>query len=66
MLLFLQVIAAILGCLLFMAAFLMCWLASKLHSALLSANDPNKNVDDLVRDSRHYSDSGYTGRPTTQ
>ncbi|ENN73640.1 hypothetical protein YQE_09886, partial [Dendroctonus ponderosae] len=59
-------IAAILGCLLFMAAFLMCWLASKLHSALVAANDPNKSVEEYVREGRHYSDSCYTGRATTQ
>ncbi|KAL1517376.1 hypothetical protein ABEB36_001146 [Hypothenemus hampei] len=57
-------IAAILGCLLFMAAFLMCWLASKLHTALLVANDSSKHVDDMM--SRHYNDSCYTGRATTQ
>ncbi|CAG9761504.1 unnamed protein product [Ceutorhynchus assimilis] len=60
------VVAAILGCLLFLAAFLMCWLASKLHSALLAANDSNTNVDDMVRENRHYSESCYTGRATTQ
>ncbi|KAH1008585.1 uncharacterized protein LOC109541770 [Dendroctonus ponderosae] len=59
-------IAAILGCLLFLAAFLMCWLASKLHSALVAANDPNKSVEEYVREGRHYSDSCYTGRATTQ
>ncbi|XP_050300884.1 uncharacterized protein LOC126739301 [Anthonomus grandis grandis] len=61
-------VAAILGCLLFMAAFLMCWLASKLHTALLVANESNKNVDDYVRENRNYiSDSClYTGRGTTQ
>lgn len=60
------VVAAILGCLLFMAAFIMCWLATKLHSALMETNESGKNVDDFVRESRHYSESCYTGRPTTQ
>nr|CAI5843263.1 unnamed protein product [Callosobruchus analis] len=61
------VIAAILGCLLFLSAFIMCWLASKLHSVLLGAAVENKNIDQFVRD-RRYSDSGcgYTGRATTQ
>ncbi|KAF7284951.1 hypothetical protein GWI33_013743 [Rhynchophorus ferrugineus] len=60
------VVAAILGCLLFMAAFIMCWLASKLHAAILGTNEPSKSVDDFVRDSRHYAESCYTGRPITQ
>nr|CAH7727067.1 unnamed protein product [Callosobruchus chinensis] len=61
------VIAAILGCLLFLSAFIMCWLASKLHSVLLGAAVESKNMDQFVRD-RRYSDSGcgYTGRATTQ
>ncbi|KAJ8958162.1 hypothetical protein NQ318_006101 [Aromia moschata] len=58
-------IAAILGCLLFMSAFIMCWLASRLHSALLGAAGDNKNIDQLVRESSRYSESGYTGRATT-
>ncbi|CAG9864351.1 unnamed protein product, partial [Phyllotreta striolata] len=60
------VIAAILGALLFLSAFVMCWLASKLHSTLMGVNGDGKNIDQLVRDSRRYSDSGYTGRATTQ
>ncbi|XP_066138940.1 uncharacterized protein [Euwallacea fornicatus] len=56
-------IAAVLGCLLFMAAFLMCWLASRLHSALLTAGNSGKHVDDLTR---RYNESCYTGRATTQ
>ncbi|GJQ71196.1 hypothetical protein Trydic_g1093 [Trypoxylus dichotomus] len=59
------VIATILGCLLFMSAFIMCWLASRLHAALIGS-DGNKNIDQLVRESRHFSDSGYTGRAMTQ
>lgn len=60
------VVAAILGCLLFLSAFIMCWLASRLHSVLVGAANSNKNIDQLVRESRHYLDSGYTGRATTQ
>lgn len=56
------VIAAILGCLLFLSAFIMCWLALRLHGALLGT----KSIDHLVGDSRHYPETGYTGRPTTQ
>ncbi|EFA00531.2 uncharacterized protein LOC100142231 [Tribolium castaneum] len=59
-------VAAILGCLLFLSAFVMCWLASRLHSALVGTVNTNKNIDELVRESRHYSESGYTGRATTQ
>lgn len=61
------VIAAILGCLLFLSAFIMCWLASRLHSVLVGTVNTSKNIDQLVRESRNsYSESGYTGRPTTQ
>ncbi|KAJ8924904.1 hypothetical protein NQ315_001061 [Exocentrus adspersus] len=60
------VIAAILGCLLFMSAFIMCWLATRLHSALIGAANDCKNIDELVRESSRYSESGYTGRATTQ
>ncbi|XP_060535294.1 uncharacterized protein LOC132707445 [Cylas formicarius] len=60
------VIAAILGCLLFMSAFIMCWLASKLHSAIVGTAESHKNIEDLVREGRHYGDACYTGRPTTQ
>lgn len=60
------VIAAILGCLLFLSAFIMCWLATRLHTALVGAAASSKNLDQLVRDSRCYSESGYTGRATTQ
>lgn len=60
-------IAAVLGCLLFMSAFVMCWLASRLHGALIGAVNTHKNIDQLVR---NYPDTGigggYTGRPTTQ
>ncbi|KAL3285289.1 hypothetical protein HHI36_019399 [Cryptolaemus montrouzieri] len=59
------VIAAILGSLLFLSAFIMCWLASRLHSALLGAVHAGKSLDQLVRESRNYSESCYTGRPTT-
>ncbi|XP_044270928.1 uncharacterized protein LOC123015308 [Tribolium madens] len=59
-------VAAILGCLLFLSAFVMCWLASRLHSALIGTVNTSKNIDELVRESRHYSESGYTGRATTQ
>ena len=60
------IVATILGCLLFMSALIMCWLASRLHSALVGTNSVHKNIDQLVRESRHYKDSGYTGRATTQ
>lgn len=60
------VIAAILGCLLFLSAFIMCWLASKLHHVLIGATNHNKNIDQLVREARSYSESSYTGRATTQ
>lgn len=59
------VIAAILGCLLFLSAFIMCWLASRLHSVLVGTVNTSKNIDQLVRESRSYSESSYTGRPTT-
>lgn len=60
------VIAAILGCLLFLSAFIMCWLATRLHSALVGAVNNNKSLDQLVRESRNFPEKGYTGRPTTQ
>ncbi|XP_044767153.1 uncharacterized protein LOC123323025 isoform X2 [Coccinella septempunctata] len=60
------VIAAILGCLLFLSAFIMCWLATRLHSALIGAVNTGKSIDQLVRESRNYSESCYTGRPITQ
>nr|XP_023015712.1 uncharacterized protein LOC111505174 [Leptinotarsa decemlineata] len=60
------VIVAILGCLLFLSAFLMFWLTTRLHSALLMADNKNKNIDQLVRDAKKYSVSGYMGRATTQ
>ncbi|KAG5885120.1 hypothetical protein JTB14_037912 [Gonioctena quinquepunctata] len=60
------VIVAILGSLLFLSAFLMFWLATRLHSALVNTADERKNVDQLVRDTQRYSDSGYMGRATTQ
>lgn len=59
------VIAAILGCLLFLSAFIMCWLASRLHSVLVGTVSTSKSIDQLVRESRCYSESSYTGRPTT-
>ncbi|XP_072382491.1 uncharacterized protein [Diabrotica undecimpunctata] len=61
------IVAAILGALLFLSAFVMCWLATKLHTALIGASTDGKNIDQLVRD-RRFSDSGsgYTGRATTQ
>lgn len=59
-------IAAILGCLLFLSAFIMCWLASRLHSALVGAVNTGKNIDQLVRESRNFPETGYTGRPITQ
>lgn len=64
-------IAAILGCLLFLSAFAMCWLATRLHTAVVG-NVSEKSIDRLVRDhSRRFSstgrdNTGYTGRATTQ
>lgn len=58
------VIAAILGCLLFMSAFVMCWLATRLHTTLLG-NGKLANIDQLVRESRGI-DTVYMGRATTQ
>ncbi|KAF2899862.1 hypothetical protein ILUMI_06324 [Ignelater luminosus] len=61
------VIAGVLGCLLFLSAFIMCWLALRLHTALLGGVNGTKNIDQLVGNSgRHYHETGYTGRPTTQ
>ncbi|XP_069702001.1 uncharacterized protein [Periplaneta americana] len=70
------VIAAVLGCLLFLSAFIMCYLVSRLHSALSSTHHA-RSIDQLVRDhKRKYSiapgetpvtdTSGYTGRNTVQ
>ncbi|GLV45873.1 uncharacterized protein CBL_11670 [Carabus blaptoides fortunei] len=64
-------IAAILGCLLFLSALAMCWLATRLHAAVVG-NVSEKSIDRLVRDhSRRFSstgrdNTGYTGRATTQ
>lgn len=60
------VIAGILGCLLLFSAVIMCWLANKLHVALVGNTNSQKNFDELVRESRRYNESGYTGRATTQ
>nr|XP_050853956.1 uncharacterized protein LOC127065539 [Vespula vulgaris] len=57
-----------LGALLVLSAFIMCYLASRLHN-LSSSISQNKSIDDLVRDrARKYCDatSGYTGRSTVQ
>lgn len=70
------VIASVLGCLLFLSAFIMCYLVSRLHSALASPHR-TRSIDQLVRDhKRKYSvdpgdiavvdTSGYTGRNTVQ
>lgn len=59
-------ISAVLGCLLLFSAVIMCWLANKLHITLLTTASSQKNIDELVRDSRRYSETGYTGRATTQ
>ncbi|KAB0796108.1 hypothetical protein PPYR_10169 [Photinus pyralis] len=59
------VIAAILGCLLFLSAFIMCWLALRLHTALLGGFNVSKSLNDYGKDGRLY-ESGYTGRATTQ
>ena len=70
------VIASVLGCLLFLSAFIMCYLVSRLHSALASPHRL-RSIDQLVRDHKQkYSagpgeiavvdTSGYTGRNTVQ
>ncbi|PSN32418.1 hypothetical protein C0J52_17544, partial [Blattella germanica] len=68
------VIAAVLGCLLFLSAFIMCYLVSRLHSALAPPQQ-TRTIDQVVRDhKRKYSiapgevidTSGYTGRNTVQ
>lgn len=61
-------IATGLGALLVLSAFIMCYLASRLHN-LSSATPQNKSIDELVRDrARKYSETtpGYTGRSTVQ
>lgn len=60
------VIAAVLGCLLFLSAFIMCWLALRLHTALMGGINEPKGIDQLIGERRHYNEKGYTGRPTTQ
>jgi hypothetical protein len=70
------VIAGVLGCLLFLSAFIMCYLVSRLHSTLASTQHA-RSIDQIVRDhKRTYSvgpsdiavveTSGYTGRNTVQ
>jgi hypothetical protein len=61
-------VATGLGALLVLSAFIMCYLASRLHS-VSSTIRQNKTIDELVRDrSRKYCDTtpGYTGRSTMQ
>jgi len=61
-------VATGLGALLVLSAFIMCYLASRLHN-LSSTVQQNKSIDELVRDrTRKYCDStsGYTGRSTVQ
>lgn len=72
-------VSGVLGALLFLSALAMCWLAAKLHQAILG-NHKGVSIDQLVRDasSRRYASShctstdvssvasGYTGRATTQ
>lgn len=61
-------VATGLGVLLVLSAFIMCYLASRLHG-LSSSMQQNKSIDDLVRDrARKYCDTapGYTGRSTVQ
>ncbi|KAJ9575805.1 hypothetical protein L9F63_007346, partial [Diploptera punctata] len=70
------VIAGVLGCLLFVSAFIMCYLVSRLHSTLAAPQRP-RTIDQVVRDhKRKFSiapgevpvidTSGYTGRNTVQ
>ncbi|KAL0114568.1 hypothetical protein PUN28_011699 [Cardiocondyla obscurior] len=60
-------VATGLGALLVLSAFIMCFLASRLHN-LSSTVQQNKSIDDLIRDRRKYCDAapGYTGRSTVQ
>ncbi|XP_067207191.1 uncharacterized protein [Linepithema humile] len=61
-------VATGLGVLLVLSAFIMCYLASRLHS-LSTTMQQNKSIDELVRDrTRKYCDTtpGYTGRSTMQ
>ncbi|XP_063971877.1 uncharacterized protein LOC135159768 isoform X2 [Diachasmimorpha longicaudata] len=61
-------VATGLGVLLVFSAFIMCYLASRLHS-LASSVPQNKTIDDLVRDrARKFCEPtpGYTGRSTVQ
>ncbi|KAI4487316.1 hypothetical protein M0804_005465 [Polistes exclamans] len=61
-------VATGLGVLLVLSAFIMCYLASRLHN-LSSSISQNKSIDELVRDrARKYCDttSRYTGRSTVQ
>ncbi|KAM0726321.1 hypothetical protein ACS0PU_007505 [Formica fusca] len=61
-------VATGLGALLVLSAFIMCYLASRLHN-LSSTMQQSKSIDELVRDrTRKYCDTtpGYTGRSTMQ
>ncbi|XP_046606769.1 uncharacterized protein LOC124298608 isoform X2 [Neodiprion virginianus] len=60
-------LASGLGVLLVFSAFIMCYLASRLHSVTSGATH-NKTIDDLVRErARKFSETqGYTGRSTVQ
>ncbi|OAD57157.1 hypothetical protein WN48_02707 [Eufriesea mexicana] len=61
-------VATGLGALLVLSAFIMCYLATRLHN-LSSTVPQNKSIDELVRDrARKYSEPtpGYTGRSTVQ
>ncbi|KAL6436641.1 hypothetical protein ACFW04_004833 [Cataglyphis niger] len=61
-------VATGLGALLALSAFIMCYLASRLHN-LSSTMQQSKSIDELVRDrTRKYCDTtpGYTGRSTMQ
>lgn len=66
-------IAGILGALLFISALIMCWLAARLHSAIVGAVRRHSHIDQFVREtqakycnSTSMSSNGYTGRATTQ
>ncbi|XP_024938707.1 uncharacterized protein LOC107265663 isoform X2 [Cephus cinctus] len=61
-------VATGLGGLLMLSAFIMCYLASRLHS-ISSSIPQNKSIDELVRErARKYCEvtPGYTGRSTVQ
>ena len=61
-------VATALAALVVLSAFIMCYLAARLHS-LATSVPKNKSIDELVRErARKYCEAtpGYTGRSTVQ